>query len=628
MWNNKFSYKNKFISLFLSYSLIANSAMFAAVVGTPQLNSTVNGNVNCDTPLKTEYFPLGDSRGVNVLTKKEEVRKCEVTITEQGKCLRWSEEEVDRSITPGKYDTYSSKNYSDTLGSLLAALGSYDQIEHIWSGWKGYCEIGTKSDFSWAEDPMFWASMAMSFLMQSTTPAQPDGTGGGLLTNTSVGEFVNGTGNAIGDTVQSGATSTIGGEAMSNAAAQAGTNAGTSFMDSATANGNLITDSAVDSAIAAGTETFYTNIGRCVMAAGFQVITTAYEFMADKDSGGLECDPVDEVCNTGSDVSASESEVMTMDETQFNDLVQQFATMSPPENIYDYVYVIPPSPSEGIVSYRMKQMNEFSNVAGMDQAAMDELKGKMKEMQAMISMATTVAGLAGCVAFGGSGDVGQPSTGDDRATLRAGATAAINFAAKFMGPWGPVVAAVLKIALYVATSFRSIDSCHNEDDAKELNKRHERTQKALKFDLCHLIEIKCAEESMLAGSFLQNECVLDGYHYCCYDQILSKILVEQLKAQLGRDWAHCTGISIRDLNYISFKQCSDTEMSAPGTIDGAHQVGDYDPTKAFQYKSKCIDMTEFKEYLSATAGLDIDMSDFKDFWNDLTNQYPESGTVY
>lgn len=39
-------------------------------------------------------------------------------------------------------------------------------------------------------------------------------------------------------------------------------------------------------------------------------------------------------------------------------------------------------------------------------------------------------------------------------------------------------------------------------------------------------------------------------------------------------------------------------------------------------------MTEFKDYLSATAGLEIDMSDFEEFWNDITNQYPDGGTAY
>ena len=612
---------NKIFSLFLSTILVTSSVSVqavAGVVGTPQISTVngVNGSVVCEPKLDTSFFPVGDSRGINVLTKREESRECDITTKEQGECLRWQTHNEDRSLSSSKYDTYASKNYNDTLGSLLAALGAYDQIEHIWSGWKGYCEIGTKSDFSWAEDPMFWASMAMSFLMQSTAPGnEAAGESGGMLSNTSIGNGVNGMSNSLGNTV--GDTVQVGDSTFIDSAAQ---NAGDKAVDTGLSNGAITDSAGWDKAFQTGMENYYTNIGRCIVAGGFDTLTTAYEFMKDDDKSGLECDPVDEVCGTGSEVSTSESDVMTMDEVQFNDLVQQFATQSPPENIYDFIYVIPPSPSEGIVSFRMKQLNEFKDVASMDKAAMEEVQQKVKEYEMYFSLAITAGSVALCATGISSPDVSVPSSGD-RADLRKGASMVINSAAKFMGPYGPIIAAVLKIALYVATSYRSVDSCHNEDDAKELGKRHERTQKSIEFDLCHLVKIECAEMSMLAGSFLQNECVLDGYHYCCYDQILSKILVEQLKAQLGRDWAHCTGISIRDLNYVSFRQCSNTEMAAG--FDGAHKSGDYDPKGSFQYKGHCIDMTEFKEYLSATAGMEIDMSDFKEFWNDITSQYTE-----
>lgn len=610
--------KNKIkqiFSLFLSVNLIYTSAGFAAIVGTPELANS-NGSVTCTDPGTTEYFPLGDTRGFNVLTKKEEVRDCEIVKQTQGECIRWNETDEDRSLSAGQYDTYESKNYSDSLGSLLAALGAYDQIEHLWSGWKGYCEIGTKSDFSWAEDPMFWASMAMSMLMQSTAPAangEP-----GLLQDTAVGNSFNGmadsVGQSVGDVAQSAGTDLA--EGSVDAALDAG-------LDS----GQIASTAAWDSAVETATQEFYNSLGRCMIAAGFETLVAAYEFGASDDGSSIACDPVDEVCGTEASAT-SESDVMTMDEVQFNDLVQQFTEMDPPSNIFDYVYVIPPSPTEGIVSFRMKQLNEFEDIASMDQAALDELQAKIKEAKMYMSLAATALSLAACTTGISSADVSQPTTDSDRADLRMGAGMAINFAAKFMGPYGPIIAAVLKVILYVATSYKSIDSCHNEDDAKEISKRHERTQKALEFDLCHLIKIECAEYSVLAGSFLQNDCVLDGYYYCCYDQVMSKILVEQLKAQLGRDWAHCTGISLRDLNYVSFQQCSVSEMTDSSTIDGAHQIGEYDPTKAFQYKYKCIDMTEFLEYLKATAGMDIDMSDFEDFWNDITEQYPDGGPSY
>ncbi len=598
---------NKIITIILSIVLIQGSA-FAGVVGTPQLSGA--DSIACEVQNQTEYFPLGDSRGNNILSKKESIRDCQVTKIEQGECKEWRENNDNRSLTPGKYNTYESKNYSDSIGSLLAALGAYDQIEHLWSGWKGYCEIGTKSDFSWAEDPMFWASMAMSFLMQSSSE-------GGLLENSAVGEGINGAantaGNAIGDVAQSAGTD------LAKESADAAAN---SYLDTAA---EYTSDGLVEAA-KQGAEQFYTDMGRCMIASGFEVMAAMYEFSQEDDDGsGFECDPVDEIC--ASEASATNvSDIMTMDEVQFNDLVAQFAEQEPAQNIYDYVYVIPPSPENGIVSFRMKQMNEMAGVTDMDQEAINELKQQVKEMTLYISMGVTAFSFAACSLGYTGADVSQPSTSDDRADLRAGLGAAINFAAKFMGPYGPVIAAVLKIVLYVATSYKSIDSCNDEDDAKEIGKRHERTQKALKFDLCHLVNVECAEYSVLAGSFGKNDCVLDGYEYCCYDQVMTKVLVEQLKAQLARDWAHCTGITLRDLNYISFKQCTDSQITDPSTIDGAHQIGLYDPFKAFQFKYKCVDMTEFLEYLKTTVGEDISMSDFEDFWNDMTEQSTNGAT--
>ena len=641
---------NKIMSLCISTSLIFGSSGFAAVNGTPTTNN-LNDSVVCEFNSEVEYFPIGDTKGNAVLTKKEAIRDCVITRTELGECLEWSESTEDRSISPGKYNAYESNNYSDTVGSLLATLGSYDQIEHLWSGWKGYCEIGTKSDFSWAEDPMFWASMVMSAIMSGSqggdtaAAEQAAETAGakaveagstdaaieaakekaykesmdfstGFLADTAVGETINGAQTYVGE-----ATGALFESAGTGMVTEGAKDAGFEAMT------NEVVDTAVDAAYNAAVDQFYNNLGKCLIATGFDISTTLYEFTQDDNSKAPACDPVDEVCGTGLEVS-EESEILTMDEVQFEDLVQQFADQEPDsEDLYDYIYVIPPSPENGIVSFRMKQNNEMPT-AGLDTAAMDELEEKMKQTKLQISLGISVLSLASCVTVGG-GDVATTSAGeDDRATLRKGVGAAINMAANYMGPYGALIGAALKIILYVATSYQSIDTCYDEDDAKEDGLRAERTQKALAFDLCHQVKVVCAEE----GPVWDSGCALDGYTYCCYDQIMAKILVEQFKAQLGRDWAHCTGITLRDLNYISFKQCSDSQMTDPATIDGAHQVcGEnsdcYDPTAAFQYKYHCIDMTEFMEYLKATTGMEIDMEDFEDFWNDMTEQSPYGATI-
>lgn len=597
----------KTFQLFLVFLLIFNTTLInvqaSAIVGTPIIaNGLPGSNVDCTETGTEEFYPLGDLRGNNVLTKKEISRECLVTKKEYGKCIKWEEKEQFLALAPSNYNSYESNNYSDALGSLLSAIGAYDQLEHLWSGWHGYCEIGTKSNFDWAEDPMFWASMAMSLLMSGSK-------GDGFLKGTTVGNFVNSTTESIGRSMGSlfeGAGSNFLSEAAESQA-----------MD-VLANTSLTFDQAVSA--------FYESLGRCMVNAGWSVTQSLYEFNQDDDDS-FECDPVDEICDNTTSVT-DESNIITMDETQFNDLTEQFANESPSLNIYDYVVILEPSPNNGIISLRMKNLNEMENYSEQDMEGLTELQEQMKSINLAINLGSTALSLSSCISdtLGGPGMSNSPGnasgTDEDRASVRKLGGAAIDFAGKFMGPYGAVFSAILKIALFVATSFQSIDSCYNEEDAQEQGKREERTQAALSFDLCHLVEIECAEKDFFSGIFGGDKCALDAYRYCCYDQVMSKILVEQLKAQLGRDWKHCTGITLRDLNYISFQQCTESQMNDSSTIDGAHQVGVYDYKKAFQYKYKCIDMTEFKDYLNTLLGEQIDMDDFQDFWNDITEQSP------
>lgn len=58
-----------------------------------------------------------------------------------------------------------------------------------------------------------------------------------------------------------------------------------------------------------------------------------------------------------------------------------------------------------------------------------------------------------------------------------------------------------------------------------------------------------------------------------------------------------------------------------GKDGGRENVGiDYDPFESFQYKKKCIDLTEFKQYLKAQIGDDIDLEDFESVFSDIKQQ--------
>jgi len=561
----------KNISRIIVNGIVAISFIFlpisvnAGYIGTPSPEDDPNiVSATCSETFSTEYDPIGDTRGHSVLTKKETYRDCNVTKRVEGECIKWEEDRKVAGLGPDEFNVYENNHYEDALGTLMAMLGAYDQMEHLWSGFKGYCIIGTLQDFAWASDPMFWSSMALSYFMS--------------------------------------------------------TDSGKEAFDAAVSEG-------IEVAAQAGIE-ISKLAARCMVTAAAGALSAGFDYITD-EADAADCDPVDEICETGEEAT-DESEIMTMDKVQFEDMVEQVAQDGESTDLYDMIQVIDDGSTTGVVTFRLNHMNEMKGIAEMDQEGMEEMQNKLKEFKLYLGLAMSAANFGMCMVSGGNlgNNVygGSPGS-DDRASLRNGIMAGIDFASKFLGPYGPIIAVALKLIAQIAMSFSDVDTCNDEEDAEKQGSRHLKTYKSLSFDLCHAIGERCVDEWVIVGG-----CCLQGYDYCCYDQVLTKVLVEQIKAQLPRDWAHCAGISLSDLNYISFRQCSDSQIQDPDSIDGAHQYivntdpdnptpyPGYDLFNAFQYKFHCIDMTEFKEYLEDLMGEEIDMDTFDDYWDDLTRQ--------
>lgn len=548
--------KNKFISILLAFSLASN-----AFAGTINEVCSVSGEI--------DYFPIGDERGTSVLTKKEINRDCNLTIETQGACKKWETKNTTFELRPSDYDTYRSENHESALGSIMAIMGAYNQLEHLWSGWHGYCETGTKTDFSWASDPMFWASLAMSTMMSGMEKGQ-------FLADTEMAQSYN-------------AFSASAGSGFNSMAAGTGMKVGANF-------------------------------GKCLVASGVDMAANMYNYFGG-DSGDGDCDPIDEFCGgSGSLSNTQESDIMTLDQQQYDDLIAQHPEAA------DQIVIL--DEENGILSVRFKQPSETEGSEAMNQEEMKKLQQKIKDTQFLISTAVVTMKMAACVGTGGkTGTTSNQDTqsGDpSRFSTKDGISMALNaIPAQYLGPYGALIKAALAIVLEFATSFKSVDTCNDEEDASAAGTRHKKTQESLPYNLCKLTSTSCAEKD-----FFGSGCGLDAYDYCCYDQLLTRILVEQLKAQLGRDWKHCTGVSLRDLNYVSFRQCTDHDKTFG--VDGAKATQNYNvdgeltnpynPTESFQYQRKCIDLTEFKDYLSTTFNQDVDFSDFDNIFSDIKNQ--------
>lgn len=522
-----------------------------------------------------EYFPIADERGNMVLTKKEVNRDCTISTEVQGSCIKWETLREDFIIEAEDYDAYRSRNHEGSMGSLLAMIGAYDQLEHLWSGWKGYCEIGTKTNFDWASDPMFWAGLFASAIMDGSQE-------GGFLGETDLGKGIQG--------LQGGLPPSLG-----PLATWAGPAA-----------------------------------GQCLMASGFDMAKSLYQYMGTNESDDM-CDPVDEFC--GSELEQTEeSDLITIDKQQYDDMI----TKNP--ELAEYIIIL--NEENGILTVRYKNLNEMEGADTASQAELNEMKEKLQNGMLIASVAMTSAKLATCIGtnggVGGSVNTNHNSESDSEQmfSVKNGIGFAISsIPAEFLGPYGALIKAAMQIMLNFLYSFEDINSCQDEDDADEQGTRHKKTYEALPNNLCYFVYDKCVDNC--GDAFLGLAKELRGYNYCCYDQILTKVLVVQLKAQLGRDWSNCTGITLRDLNFVSFRQCKEEEMA--NGIDGGKEGitnmgsgrdgtpktaedGGYDPKTTFQYKNKCIDLTEFKDYLKAQIGDDIDLSDFDSIFNDVKGQ--------
>ena len=616
----------------------------------------------CTEPEVTEFYPIGDSSGKSILTRKDYIRECETTKTEQGKCIQWEEKKERRAITMDEYNSYETANFADSIGTLLSTLGGYDQIGHIWSGWHGYCETGTKSDFSWAKDPMFWASFAFSFLMDATA-APTDGAIKGAGEKAVTSEAGKKAAEQAGQKAAEQAAARGASAAQINAAKQLAADranemtrlvaentmrqSGGGFLRQ-TAMGQAMQNSFTSIGNTAGgvvgkqfSNLIAEGVGRCITGGVAGVMGALYDYLKDPSgSGGISCDPVDEVCNadgTPGHAYAMQEDLRTIDSTQFYDAIEAFKKDNPNVNPYDHIAVI--KESDGIVTYRFKSSTE---IPGMEQAKKEsqekaqEMAEQMKKVQLGLNVALTTASTAGCItsatgtlgsqssAGGGSASGGSSgSKSAEQARMGVGMVMSLLNSLGYLGPYGAIIAAVVKLAMQIATSFTKIDACRNKDDAQGQGPRQYRTYKALKFNLCHKIDKKCAQSNIFLSMF-GKKCGLWGHYYCCYDQILTKVLVLQLKAQLGRGYGHCTGITLRDLNYVSLRQCSKQEKN--NGFDGASpEAVKKDMKGSYQYKNKCVNMEEFMYYLQTTVGQDVTMDNFSNFWNEMSRQGLESG---
>ncbi len=336
----------------------------------------------------------------------------------------------------------------------------------------------------------------------------------------------------------------------------------------------------------------------CAARASLSVSQMLENFYADD---GVECDPFDEICNDDS-VDESGGNIFTIPESKYNDLVE-----NTPE-VAEYLLVIE---NNGAGVLTVKMIKPTSQVADTSTDEAKEAVRKQKETALKTEAAMMTFQLAACIVGateGGGGGSADGGADSDIASTK-------NIVTSVVGAYNPLVGAAVTVVWNVYDSVTSdVDTCNDRDDAKAKGKRQEATYDSKAYGMCHFIE----KEGMGKP---ENFNVQTMYYYCCYDDPSTRMIVEQVKAQFGKNWVHCTDISLTELSLVSFSSCDPDELDS--SVNGVNlpaNATQAERNQAYQLTNKCIDTREYMAHLLKTFGgpdMLIDTTDIEEILEDL-----------
>ncbi|PCI30940.1 MAG: hypothetical protein COB67_00355 [SAR324 cluster bacterium] len=487
----------------------------------------------CIVLSEVESDQISDTTGKSLLTHIERTRECTTRVQTLGECIEWETKDVSYDINTTNYSEIETIDYSKSMGTAISIMSISNQIDNIFSGWKGFCVKGMETDFEWAEDPFYWGSMAMSLY------------GGDLADST-------------------------------GAAAEAG------------ASGTVSTMAA----------RYVAKFTSCAVMSSVDMASAINEYVSE--DGEPTCDPIDEFCGDEGQ-QTNESNILTMKRFEYEQVILE----NPDAEKY-LIIIDEPSgiaTASDIVTIEIKSLGA-DEIEGFNASEYEAAQDKIKDMQAMIRAAVIAVQMAACITNGKvkSGSSSSGNLVDEDGKLDAGGAAVAGLSMA-----NPALGAAAGIALNIATSFKDIDSCGDSSDAEAKGERHEKTYESLQINgLCRINKSECVEDNPFKGG-----CWRRAYTYCCYDQAVSRYLMEEIKAQLGKDWAHCADLTFRELSVINFSQCSQEDKSTG--IDGAPigiEEGDalvaaggfpsyYDMAQGtyFQAKAQCLNYDHLLDYV-------------------------------
>lgn len=579
-------------------------------IGGDVLPNLFSNPTDCNSACKTQYncvewresncrltgselsTPVTDYTGKTVYTRKTYDWHCEKEFEEQIDCGKWEIETMNGSFSYASQDPgFETMDFSANFGEAIGTAQAMEQMQHIWSGWEGYCESGTYFDNSWMSDPMQLLSLAMMAYTGAMdggygTAAQNATKGGANMANeaaASATSWGNDTG-ILTDSMTDSIGTALGENVQAiDAAGQAGQWAQVTDTLDAVSNLSMDASSWMNSEIL-GLASGIASIAMAGMSdtseADVQVADNYMRAMmgdsvADENAliyancmASLGLSYVNLAAYSAADINSSSPELARpyehptrMTEDQFHTL-QMLAGSQVEGHYYISEY------ETGLLTVTPLTAPALSNIGSA--VCTDNMK------QAVIIDTIT-----------------ESTTSDNGSSGGAMVNAAIGMALGYLPPPYNLIASVI---FKVFTSMSNGNACTDEEIAMKWGLIQAQTQKALVGSQCHLKKGKCI------AKWFWGSCMRDRYTYCCYDQETTRIFVEGIKIQLGRNWDSCNDITIYDLQDISFRECKAGENPS---VNKCFPSSKYDEliTALTKNASKSLDIDRLKD--QATESLTL-----------------------
>ena len=508
-------------------------------------------NKTCEIIGQQLSQPVTDYTGKTVYTKRTTTWKCNEVLDKIIGYRSYNEKKESGNYALNMDVGYETKDFSGNFAQALGMAQSLEQMQHIWSGWNGECEYGTFTDFSWASDPFFWAGVAGSMYTSAAQGWFGDGAAN-LVNNATrnIGELAGGTayygnGDMGGGIDLGGATSEgfwPGSKLIDTANQNAGIAAGTTSWS----------DSAIQNLMSPGTL-----VSSAFNLASFAAPPTQQEQQSAWDysqswTGQSSSDVASNAFNScmasiGLSFSNTVSWSAGADESVTGSAIQR--PWDNPLRISWEDWNGLQSNTGGASGNTTFTVNNYK-VVSQDSIGVTLIA---KTVDAYLQLGQTLcAGYRVSKSMNGLNSYAASQSSSTSSKGSVGQAVAVQLAIQGIGAACPPCGLAANIAYKFMNSFSKGDACSDPDFALTRGKIQYKTHRFLRHEQCHYVSEDCSKKLNLG--FIK-KCMVHKKKYCCYDQVTTRIFVEGIKEQLGRDWSNCNDLTINDLKGISFREC-------------------------------------------------------------------------